>query len=328
VTRFYYKQNRFKQLRAFCHAAQVGSMSKAAEQMSLSQPSISLLIQALEKDLGASLFLRQGPHIQLTAEGRILLELALPLVEGLETLPEAFNERCHKHISGELDIAAGESTLLYILPKIMQEFAGSYPKVKVNLNNVTGRDGLELLRKGKVDFAVGSMLHTPADIHYTPIFTYEPVLITALGHPLATKKNLTLEDIGPHGLILPPRHLSTWHIVDLVFQQHNVKYNVILEAGGWEVIKKYVQMDLGVSIVTSICLSGKEKLAAMPLSQYFPKRTYGLVLRRGKFISPAARKFIELMDPDALEQFQKDEKISVEEESMPTASDHNGMKRA
>jgi len=297
-------------------------MSKAAEQMSLSQPSISLLIKALEKDLGGTLFLRQGPRIRLTAEGKILLELALPLVEGLETLPEAFHERCHDHVSGELDIAAGESTLLYILPKIMQQFAGAYPRVKVNLNNVTGRDGLELLRKGKVDFAVGSMLQTPDDIHYTPIFTYEPVLITAQGHPLATKKNLTLEDIGPYGLILPPRHLSTWQIVDLVFQQHNVKYNVILEAGGWEVIKKYVQINLGVSIVTSICLSGKEKLAAIPLSRYFPKRTYGLVLRRGKFISPAARKFIELMDPYALEQFQKAENNPVTEETISSTSNH------
>ena len=322
MTRFYYKQNRFKQLRAFCHAAQIGSMSKAAEQMSLSQPSISLLIKALENDMGSTFFLRQGPRIQLTAEGKILLELALPLVEGLETLSEAFYERCHNHISGELNIAAGESTILYILPTIMKQFSSTHPGIKVKLSNVTGRDGLELLRRGKVDFAVGSMLQIPDDIHYTPIFTYEPILITAQGHPLATKENLTIKDIGPYGLILPPRHLSTWQIVDLVFQQYNVEYNVILEAGGWEVIKKYVQMDLGISIVTSICLSGDEKLVTIPLSQYFPKRTYGLVLRRGKFISPAARKFIELMDPNVLEHFKKSTENPLPDETMTSKSNH------
>ncbi|OGT35715.1 MAG: LysR family transcriptional regulator [Gammaproteobacteria bacterium RBG_16_51_14] len=320
MTRFYYKQNRLKQLRAFCHVAQVGSMSKAADQMSLSQPSISLLVQALEKDMGSTLFLRQGPRIQLTAEGKILLELALPLVEGLEILPDAFHERCHNHISGELNIAAGESTILYILPGILKQFAINHPGIRVKLSNVTGHDGLELLRGGKVDFAVGSMLEIPEDIHYTPIFTYETVLITAHEHPLAAKKNLTLEDIGQYGLILPPRHLSTWRIVDLVFQQHNVKYNVILEAGGWEVIKKYVQMNMGVSIVTSICLSDREELVSIPLSQYFPKRTYGLVLRRGKYMSPAARKFIELIAPHTLEQYRKTGIHSLTETTLSPAT--------
>ena len=71
MDRFYYKQNRLKQLRAFCFTAQFKSMSKAAEQMFLSQPSISLLIQSLEKDLEQKLFLRKGPRLELTAEGDI-----------------------------------------------------------------------------------------------------------------------------------------------------------------------------------------------------------------------------------------------------------------
>jgi DNA-binding transcriptional LysR family regulator len=73
---------------------------------------------------------------------------------------------------------------------------------------------------------------------------------------------------------------------------------VVLEAGGWEVIKKFVQLGLGVSIVTSICLSGEEPLAVIPLGEYFPTRSYGVVMRKGKFLSPQARSFIELMDPD------------------------------
>jgi DNA-binding transcriptional LysR family regulator len=307
--RLYYKQNRLKQLRAFCYAAQTGSITKAAEQMFLSQPSISLLVKALEKDLDQSLFERKGPKIQLTNEGRILLDLALPLVEGLETIPEAFDERCNNVISGELNIAAGESTILYILPDIIKRFKQNYPHIQVQLSNVTGRDGLAMLRAGKVDFAVGSMLDVPDDIIYIPTLTYDPVLITPLNHPLAEKKGISIADIGPYGLILPPRHLTTWRMVELVFQQHNVKYNVSLEAGGWEVIKKYVALGLGISIVTSICLSGKEKLAMTPLNKYFPKRNYGVVVRRGKFISPVARRFFELMDKDILEIFNAEDKI-------------------
>ena len=301
--RLYYKQNRLKQLRAFCFAAQSGSISRAAESMFLSQPSISLLIKALEKDLKEPLFERKGPKIKLTKEGSILLDLALPLVEGLESLPEALSERCNNTVSGELNIAAGESTIMYILPKIIKQFKTAFPQIRVQLNNVTGRDGLTMLRAGEVDFAVGSMLNVPDDIIYIPTLTYDPVLITPLDHALAGKVDVTIEDIGPYGLILPPRHLSTWRMVQLVFQQHRVDFKVALEAGGWEVIKKYVEMGLGVSIVTSICLSEDDNLASIPLNKYFPQRNYGIVVRRGKILTPAARGFFELVNRQLLEKF-------------------------
>ena len=289
--------NRQRQLRAFCLAAQAGSISKAAERLFLSQPSVSLLIKALEQDLEVKLFERRGPRIALTAAGEILLETALPLVEGLEHLPELFAQRLGEAQSGMLDIAAGESTILYLLAGYVKDFTERYPQVATHLHNVTGRDGMHLLRNGEVDFAVGSMVEVPADVSFVPIFTYEPVLITPLDHPLARKKQVTLEDISPCGLILPPRHLSTWRVVDLVFQQHGLSYEVRLEAGGWEVVKKFVELGLGVSIVTSICVTGEEKLAVVPLTRYFPKRTYGVVMRKGKFLSPQARAFLEVMDP-------------------------------
>ena len=106
---------------------------------------------------------------------------------------------------------------------------------------------------------------------------------------------MTLADVAPYPLILPPSHLTTWRVVDYAFGQHNLKYQVKMEAGGWEVIKKYVSLGMGISIVTSICLTGDEELVALPLSRYFPKRTYGLVIRKGKFLSPAAQRFVDLM---------------------------------
>lgn len=309
--RFYYKQNRLKQLRAFCYVAQTGSMSRAAAQMFLSQPSVSLLIQALEKDLGNSLFERQGPKIKLSAEGKILLDLALPLVEGLESLPESFHERCNNLVSGNLNIAAGESTTLYLLPAIINRFTQAFPEIQVNLHNIPAQESLGLLRAGNVDFAVGPMLETPDDILYTPLFSYEPILITPLHHPLTKRKKVTLEDIQPYELIIPPKRMSTRHVIDMVFQQHGIDYTVKMEAGGWEVIKRYVEMGLGISIVTSICLSDDEKLQTIPLKEYFPVRSYGLALRRDKFITPAARRFIELMAPDALERYQQLKDINV-----------------
>lgn len=294
----YYKQNRLKQLRAFCQTARSGSISKAAERLFLSQPSVSLQIQALERELNTTLFERRGPTIRLTPEGEILAEMAQPLVEGIDSLAETFSAVRGEVGTGALNIAAGESTILYILPEPVSTFADQHPEISLKLHNVTGKDGLAMLRADDADFAVGSMREIPDDINYYPIFTYNPVLITSLDHPLAQKKNITLSDISPHGLILPPRHLTTWRIVELVFQQYNTDYHVAMEAGGWQIIKTYVELGLGISIVTDICIKGTEKLAVHRLDRYFPKRSYGIVMRRSKFLSPQAKRFLKILDPD------------------------------
>ena len=295
--RFYYKQNRLKQLRAFCYAAESRSISRAAEQMFQSQPSVSLQVRALEHELGAALFERHGPRISLTPEGRLLLELATPLVEGIEELVDTFAARRGTVEAGELNIAASEVTALYILPTCLQAFTREYPQVQVRIHNVTERDSATQLRNDEVEFAVGSMLEVPPDISFHPIFHYDTVLITPRDHPLARRKRLGLADIAQHGLILQPRHLSTWRIVEGAFRQADLPYRVVLEVGGSEMVKKYVELGLGVSIVTSICLTGDEPLAVRPLGDVFPRRSYGVILRRNKFLSAAARRFVESMDP-------------------------------
>lgn len=292
----HYKQNRLKQLRAFCHAARTGSVSAAAEKIFLSQPTVSLQIQALERELDTVLFERRGPKIRLTPEGELLYELAQPLVEGMDKLHETFSVHCGRVDQGTLGIAAGEATILYILPEPVRRFVDQYPGIDLRLHNVTGRDGLAMLRADQVDIAVGSMLEIPDDVTYRPVVTFSPALITPADHPLANKQDVTLAEIAEYGLILPPRHLSTWRMVDLMFRQQELDYKVTLEAGGWEVIKKYVELGLGISIVTDLCLTGREQLGCVPLEHYFPKRSYGIVLRRGKFLSPQTKRFQEIMD--------------------------------
>ncbi len=294
----YYKQNHLKKLRAFCQTAKLGSMTRAAESLFASQPTISLQIHALEEEMETTLFERCGPKLTLTTEGSILYELCLPHVQGIDRLKETFDAHCGNLTSGELNIAAGESTILYILPTPVRQFTDQYPAIKLRLSNETGRNGMELLRSDKVDFAVGSMLEVPDDFIYDPIVTFNPVVITPTGHPLSRMEKITIKDIGKYGLILPPRHLSTWHIVKMVFAQHNVRFQVTLEAGGWEVIKRYVGLGQGISIVTDVCITAqdRENMHVIPVDQYFPKRSYGIVTRKGKFLSAPSQRFIEIMN--------------------------------
>jgi DNA-binding transcriptional LysR family regulator len=235
--------------------------------------------------------------------------VARPLIEGWENLDRDFQTKIKGLQAGKLTIAAGSSTIQYLLPELVRRYRERFPAVQLQLANVTGKDGMALLRADSADFAVGSMLDVPNDIAWAPVYHYDPMLITPPDHPLARKENLTLQDLSPYGLILPPQRLSTYRLVDLVFQQNQVPYQVAIEVGGWEVIKEYVAMGLGISIVTGICISeaDRARLAVRNMRQYFPQRSYGVVMRKGKFLSAEARAFIDLIRPGLLTHRDYDE---------------------
>src|SRR6476659_1328452 len=153
--RFYYKGSRLKQLRAFCAIAKLGTLSRAADALFLSQPSVSLQLSALEKELGARLVERRRRRVALTREGQALYELALPLVEGLDSLDQQFRALNAGPAGRELNLAAGASTIQYLLPPLVRAFREAHPDVKLQLHNVTGKDGLALLRSDQVAFAIG-----------------------------------------------------------------------------------------------------------------------------------------------------------------------------
>jgi len=297
-----YKQNRLKQLRAFCKAVETKSISKAGEELFLSQPTVSLQIRALERELCVQVFERRGPVINLTPDGKVLYDLSKPLINGIDNLSQDFNNLAGKMESGELHITAGHTACMYLLPKYIHRFKDENPGVHVKLSNNTGKDGRVLLKADNVDFAVGTQAAESDNMIFEPLFEYDPVLITPLDHPLAGKKDVTLKDISPFGLILPPRELSTWRKVDKIFNEHDTPYQVSMEVGGWEVIKKYVEEGMGISIVSCLCLNGQEKLSVTPISKYFPKQVYGAVIRKGKFLNPHARSFLEILSHNSFDE--------------------------
>ena len=295
ATDFRYKQNRFQQLRGFCYTADTGSISKAAARMFLSQPAVSQQIQTLESELGVKLFLRSKARMQLTHDGELLFDMTRSLIQELEHLDQSFRQRRLEIDEGHLEIAAGMSTILYLLPSYVETFRRAHPRIELRLHQVTGLEGLERLRSGLVDFAVGPLNQAPEDIEFHPIVSYDPVVITCRGHPLALKEKLTLAEISQYPLILPPRNLSTWPMVDNTFKTHGLPYQVAMEVGGWEAIKKYVALGLGISIIIRIGITGLEDLEVISAAEFFPGRTYGVVLRKGRILTPQAKRFIALL---------------------------------
>ncbi len=98
---------------------------------------------------------RVAYRVENTREGQVLYELARPLVDGLDALETEFKSRLKGLEGGELNIAAGASTIIYLLPELIAEFRRAHPEVQLRLHNVTGKDGLALIRSDEVDLAVG-----------------------------------------------------------------------------------------------------------------------------------------------------------------------------
>ena len=302
TARFYYKGNRIKQLRAFCYAVKFGTVARAADALFLSASSVSLQLSALEKELGAHLLERTRPRLALTAEGQMLYDLARPLVEGIENLDQQFRTHRQGMDAGQVTIAAGASTIQYLLPPLVRDFREQLPAGAPGTGQChgQGRAGPAALGPGRFRLrldarrAARPVLRTSALVRSDA----DPAARSSAGDPKTDI--LQLEDLSPYGLILPPQRLTTYRLVDLVFQQRKVPYRVAIEVGGWEVIKQYVAMGLGISIVTGICIneSDRARLAVHNLRRYFPQRSYGVVVRKGKYLSPQARAFIDLIKPD------------------------------
>lgn len=294
-----YKGNLLKHLRAFIQTARCGSVSAAAEQLFLSQPSISQHIRALEDELDRALFERRGPRLRLTPAGRVLLDMARPLVERMDALPDEFRQRHSSLDSGDIRLGAGELTMLHLMPTLMSRFRKQHPGIAVHLQDFIGREGLQRLRNDEMDFAIDTMLDVPEDISYRPIWKFSPALIMHPDHLLARRREISLADISPHGLILPPRDRRAHQLVDFVFKQNALPFRVNLEVNGWEVIKRFVLLGLGISIVSSICLTENDhkQLVIRDLSHYFPNRSCGVITRSGAYLSPQAERFIDRMTP-------------------------------
>jgi DNA-binding transcriptional LysR family regulator len=320
----YYKQNRLQQLRGFCHVVQTGSISKAAERMTLSQPSVSLQIQALERELTVVLFERNGPHLKITPEGNSLYTLARPLVDGMDNLYETFVERHTDTNSGKLKIAVDSVVSHGLLTKVLSRFVGQYPGVKVEISTNDMEVSREALRSDEVDLVVTVDYSASDGMIFSSLREYEMVLVTSREHPFERQSKISLEEISQQPLVVATDFQEASKIsIEQVFRSHRLPYNVKLALGSVDQLKNAVIENIGVGILPSICLQLDEPFSVFDVSSYFSSQACGYLVRKGRFITPQAKNFIDILVSEVKNKpfqveggrlFPVDKKNSVEAE--------------
>ena len=289
------RRDRLKQLRAFCQAARFGSISRAAEHVMTSQPAVSTQIRALEEDLGVQLFERRGPRIVLSRIGRMLYHRAMPLVEGMDRLPDTFFEEQHGVAPDYLLIGAGQVSAAYVLPEFLKRFRASSPRVRVRVKTGTGRQRLDWLRNYELDLVVAAMDRLPPDLEFHPILESELVLITPEDHPLAGRDVVDFEEASGYPFVRHSAEHYATQASEVIARLHGLDPEVAVEVNGWGVITNYVAAGAGIAVVPDVCLTDHDRLRKIRFPDILPRRKYGAVTRRRGPVSLCARRLLEIM---------------------------------
>jgi DNA-binding transcriptional LysR family regulator len=288
-------------VRVFVAVAREGSLSAAARRLFRTQPTITMAVQKLERELGARLFERIGHGVRLTRAGQTFLESVGPLLEQWDRAGARLQESADGVLRGPVQVGAGEAAILYLLPRPIRSFLQRHPRVEVLVRHLTADDTLAMLRQGEIDFAIRSLPEPPAEMAYAPFRTVDRLLIAPRNHPIHRLKTLTAEALSRHPFILPWPGSTTRKLIEGLFAERGLPLRVSLEAGGWETIKRYAGLGMGIGVVPDFCLEQTDRrLAVRKARHLFSKDTYGIVTKRGRELSPAARLLVSEIGPRAV----------------------------
>jgi LysR family cys regulon transcriptional activator len=296
----------FQQLRILGEAVKHNfNLTEVADALHTSQSGVSKHIKDLEEELGVSLFERKGKRLLgLTEPGReliVIVERMLTDARNIKRIGEQFSQRDQ----GELRIATTHTQARYVLPPIISKFREEYPKVRLILQQGKPREIATMLIHGSAD--VGIATETLADEPQLATFPYlrwNHGVIVPNGHPLAKLEPLTLEAIAAYPLVTYDTAFTGRRQIDTTFASAGLDPEFVLSALDSDVIKTYVEIGLGVGLVTAIAhdQTRDKNLTLLDASHLFAPSISRIAIRRGRTQRDYTYRFIEHLAPALTEQ--------------------------
>ncbi len=294
------------QLLAFVTVARERGFSRAARRLGRTQSAISQAVARLEQDLDARLFVRSGRTTELSAAGRALLERAERILDEMERAREGL-KALHDLASGQLVVGTSDTLAYYALPPILAAFRARYPGVELRLDNRPSPATAERVAERAVDVGVVTLPLPPGlraggrpvaeRLRIEPLARQEEVAICRPDHPLARRRRVGLEAILAFPLLLLDRTTGARALLDAELARLGAVPAPAMEMSSVEVLKKLVELGLGVSVVPALAVEREVEagvLAAVRLSGLAVERSVGLVTPAAGPPSRAAAAFAEI----------------------------------
>ena len=282
----------FRQMRLFLALADTLSVTKASQKMHITQPTASMQLKEMTENIGLPLFEVISKKIHLTALGKELAKTARNMTGQWEAF-EQHAAQMKGLTKGNLRVAV-VSTAKYFIPKLLGSFCSKYPEVDISLE-ILNRDGvIKRVEENSDDLYVMSRPPLHIDLEDQILMPNPLCMIAYKDHPLATKKNLRLQDLKNERFILRELGSGTRMSSDIHFKQKKFTPSLLLELGSNEAIKNAVASHLGVAVISIHALDELDydkEISVLKLQDFPINSQWHLVYLRGKQLSPIAKAF-------------------------------------
>jgi DNA-binding transcriptional LysR family regulator len=285
-----------RQLRTFEAVARLKSFSRAAEELHVTQPTVSKQIRLLHEEVGLPLLEQIGKKVFLTEAGEQLYATCADWLETWGRFEQTIADL--KGIKqGRLRIAA-VTTTKYFMPRLLGPFCAQYPGIDIALEVVNRDRLLERLARNQDDLYVMGVPPDGLDIECEPFLENPLVVLAPASHPLTKRKRIAFADLANEPFIVRERGSGTRLTVERVFQERNVPLKIKMELGSNEAIKQAVAGGLGLALLSQSTLSldpSRKEVTTLKVEGFPIKRHWYVVRPRGKQLSVVARTFLDFL---------------------------------
>jgi DNA-binding transcriptional LysR family regulator len=284
-----------RELHAFLVLAEQRNFTRAAALCHLSQPAFSALVRALEHTVGARLFDRTTRSVELTAEGRVLVEPARRLLRDADTALADVRDHAARR-RGRVAIALLPSLAAGWLPPLLARFHHKYPGIQIDVADVLSDACIERVRSGSADFALASTRTATPELHAEEFCRDQFHVVCSRGHALARKRGrIGLQDLGPYPIVHLARSSSVRQYVETAL--YPMQLSTMMELEQLSTVAGMVRAGLGITIVPSLTLFhfADKRLATRPLHAPALVRHVYMVRRADRPLSNAASGLHEML---------------------------------
>jgi LysR family transcriptional regulator, low CO2-responsive transcriptional regulator len=281
------------QLKVFEAAARHGSFTRAAEELFLTQPTVSMQIKQLTKSVGLPLFEQVGKRLYLTEAGRELFATCRQIFETISQFEMKVADL--KGLKqGQLRLAV-ITTAKYFIPRLLGPFCQLYPGIDISLQ-VTNHEGiLERMAANQDDLYIMSQVPEHLDVSYQAFLSNPLVVLAPIHHPLASEKNIPIQRLAEEPFIMREPGSGTRRAVQNLFDEQGVTVKVKLELGSNEAIKHAIAGGLGISVLSRHTLIENKDLTVLDVEHFPILRNWYMVYPTGKQLSIVARTYFEYL---------------------------------
>ncbi|WP_123039949.1 LysR family transcriptional regulator [Cohnella candidum] len=289
------------QLHIFYTVAERGSFSAAAHALHMTQPAVTMQVQALEERYGTKLLNRTTKKLELTEAGHWLLPQARKAVELMRDT-DAMMIRFVEDLKGRLQFAASLTIGEYVLPRLLGSFLSRHPELAVSMKVMNTTEIIDAIQHQGLDFG---LIEAPCDtpgIHAEAVMADELVLVAPAGHPFAERESVELAEVLTQPLVLREKGSGTRQVVEDEIFRHGVKetdLKVVSDFGSTAAIKSAVEAGLGLAVLSVWTIKHEAALGVLK-----PIRIRDVSFRRQFFAVRLASSLLPMPAAALLEQLR------------------------